>query len=374
MAKTCILYGAPCSLYTGKARAYLIKQGIGFREVTPAAQRFTNEVVPAVHRWRLPVVELPGPAYIQDSTVIIDHFEKQPEMVSRLPETPRQKIIALLIDLLGAEGMLRPAMHYRWNFKEENEGFLEQNFRTLVPANGGDVAAMTREAMNSMRQAAVSFGVVPAAFSVIEKVYEEFLDLLDKHFSRHPYLLGGKPSTGDFGLIAPFFAHLARDPYPSSMMKKRACHVFRWTERMNRADSDMGEFPDYPAAFLDADQIPDTLKAALKFIAEADLVAETAAAAECINQWLGENQPPAGARVKRGVGYGLFEIQGVPVKALAQPYRFFLLKRMQNAYADLDEPGQQAVQSLLAELGMESLLSITIDREVVRSDNLEVWQ
>jgi len=361
-------------LYTGKARAYLIKQGIGFRELTPSAERFTNKVVPAVHRWRLPVVELPDQTYIQDSTIIIEHFEKQPEISPRLPQTPRQQIIALLIDLLGAEGMLRPAMHYRWNFKEENEGFLEQNFRTLVPGSAGDAAAMTREAMDSMRQAAVSFGAVPAAFSVIEKVYEEFLDLLDAHFARHPYLLGGKPSIGDFGLIAPFYGHLARDPYPSAMMKKKAYHGFRWTERMNRADSDMGEFPDCPEAFLERDRIPETLKRALKFIAEADLVAETAAAAECINQWLRENHPPAGTRVKRGVGFGSFEIRGVPVQALAQPYRFFLLKRIQNTYTAMDEPGRQAVESLMRELGLEPLLAITIDRQVVRHDNLEVWQ
>jgi glutathione S-transferase len=156
MTETCILYGAPCFLYTGKARSYLIKQGIGYREISPGAQHFVNDVVPAVHRWRIPVIELSGPEYIQDSTMIIEHFEKQPRIPSLLPDTPKQKIISLLIDVLGAEGLLRPAMHYRWNFKDENNDFLKENFSTLVSDGSTEMA---EKAMDSMRKAGKFFGV-----------------------------------------------------------------------------------------------------------------------------------------------------------------------------------------------------------------------
>ncbi|MCF8095856.1 MAG: glutathione S-transferase [Desulfobacteraceae bacterium] len=371
MTETCILYGAPCSLYTGKARSYLIKQGIGYREISPGAQHFVNDVVPAVHRWRIPVIELSGPEYIQDSTMIIEHFEKQPRIPSLLPDTPKQKIISLLIDVLGAEGLLRPAMHYRWNFKDENNDFLKENFRTLVSDGSTEMA---EKAMDSMRQAGKFFGVRPQAVSVIEKIYEEFLELLDKHFSKYPYLLGGRPSIGDFGLIAPFYAHLSRDPYPSSMMKKRAPRVFRWTERMNRADGDMGEFPDCSVSWIENDEIPETLKEVLKFAGKEDLVAETTAAAECINKWLEQNNPAPGEKAERGVGFAEFEIRGVPVQALAQPYRFFLLARMQKAFAGLDEAGRRELQSLMEELELAPLLSVAINREIARHDNLEVWQ
>ena len=370
MSQPYILYGAPCSLYTGKARAYLLCQGIGFREIAPASEHFVNTVVPAVHRWRIPVMELPQGGWIQDSTMIIAHFENQPEMVSTLPETPGQRIAALLMDLIGAEGLLRPAMHYRWDFNEENEAFLLQNFRTLVPGGSDE---MTREAMGSMRQAAVSFGALPEAVPVIEAVYEDLLDLMNAHLVRYPYLLGGRPSIGDFGMIAPFYAHLARDPYPADLMKKRAPWVFRWTERMNRPDSDMGEFPDFSPAFLEDDEIPETLTAILRFISQTDLVAETEAAAACINQWLAENRPAYGERAKRGVGFAEFEIRGVPVKALAQPYRFFLLQRMQDACAALDEAGQAAARKLLESVHAAPLLSLSLDRKITRQDNLEVW-
>ena len=68
---------------------------------------------------------------------------------------------------------------------------------------------------------------------MIEAAYEELLDRLEAHFRVSPYLLGGRPSIGDFGMIAPLYAHLGRDPYPASLMKRRAPHCYRWVERMS---------------------------------------------------------------------------------------------------------------------------------------------
>ena len=70
------------------------------------------------------------------------------------------------------------------------------------------------------------------------------LDALDVHFQHYPYLLGGLPSIADFGSMAPLFAHLGRDPVPSSLMKNRAPNVHRWTERMNLPAIADGEFPE----------------------------------------------------------------------------------------------------------------------------------
>jgi hypothetical protein len=33
--------------------------------------------------------------------------------------------------------------------------------------------------------------------------------------------------------MGPLYAHLARDPYPSVLMKQQAQRVWRWVERMN---------------------------------------------------------------------------------------------------------------------------------------------
>ncbi len=372
MIEACVLYGVPFSLYTGKARAYLIKQRIPYRELVSATEQYFNVVLPAVHRWRIPTIEFPDGTFIQDGTIIVEHFDKQPGVESAVPPTPKQKVVSLLFDLIGMEGLLRPAMHYRWNFPDDNDGYLQQSFATLAPPGTEDPSAVAKNGMERMRAAAVAFGVVPETFAVVEELFEELLELLDKHFLQVPYLLGGKPSLGDFGLIAPFYGHLSRDPYPSSMMKKRAPRVFRWTERMNRTESDMGEFPEQKEAFLEGDDIPDTLKAVLKKIGE-DLVPESKAAAECINQWLADNNPAAGDPVERGVGFGEFELRGTKVTALAQPWRFFLLARVQTAFNELDDTQRQEVRDLMKDLGLAPLLTLTIDRQIKRHDHLEVW-
>ena len=77
--------------------------------------------------------------------------------------------------------------------------------------------------------------------------------------------------------------------------------------------------------------------------------------------------------VPRGVGFGSFELGGIADNALAQPFRFYLLKRVQNYYASLGEHQRKDVRELLAECDMSEVLAMTITRDIGRQNNLEVW-
>jgi hypothetical protein len=105
-------------------------------------------------------------------------------------------------------------------------------------------------------------------------------------------------------------------------MQQRAVHVFRWVERMNRPEPDIGEFPALSAEQLHdrqrADEIPETLINLLQHVAR-DFVPETLAACQLINNWLDDEKPPAQLVLERGVGMCEFAINGQPIKALAQP-------------------------------------------------------
>ena len=53
------LYGSPLSLYTGKARSYLIKNGVSYREVAPTTKHYLEEVLPkAGQRNSMPTIAL----------------------------------------------------------------------------------------------------------------------------------------------------------------------------------------------------------------------------------------------------------------------------------------------------------------------------
>lgn len=366
------LYGSPLSLYTGRARSYLIKSGISYRELTPVSTHYKEQVLPRAGKRRsIPVIETSNGEVVRDGVAIVDHFESSSGNTFS-PLTPKQNIVSLLFDVIGAEGLLRPAMHYRWNFPEENLEFLQFHFETLAPP-GPESKQRAAKQMDQMRGAAAAFGATPETTSVVESLYEELLGKLNEHFSQNPYLLGGKPSVGDFGLIAPLYGHLARDPKPLALMQSKAIRLFRWIERMNRPEPDCGEFAGSDEQFLADDEIPTTLIEVLQHIA-IDFVPETHAAAASINEWLEQQDDlPSGTEVQRGVGFGSFELRAQSINALAQPFRFYLLKRVQDYFASLNETDKAAVESLLQACDMSELLETRISRDIVRQNNLEVW-
>jgi glutathione S-transferase len=368
-----VLYGSPLSLYTGRARSYLIKAGLAYRETTPITRYYVEKVLPkAGGRRGVPTIETAEGEVIRDGAAIVDHYENEDGQPFS-PRTPKQRILSRLFDVIGAEGLLRPAMHYRWNFPEQNLDFLRFHFQTMTPRGEGREEKADAGA-DRMRAACMAFGAVPETFELVESLYLELLEKLNIHFSEQPYLLGGKPCIGDFGLIAPMYGHLGRDPKPLSLMQARAMRLFRWVERMNRSEPDVGEFEVQNGEYLADDKVPDSLIDVLKHIA-IDFVPETRAAAICINQWLDQQSDLApGTEVERGVGLGTFEVRGVTVNALAQPYRFYLLKRVQDEYAALGEDDQRDVAAMLAACDMRLILETRLSREIGRDNNLEVWQ
>jgi len=142
---------------------------------------------------------------------------------------------------------------------------------------------------------------------------------------------------------------------------------------MNRPDPDIGEYENQLLEYLPNDEVPDTLVAVLQHIA-IDFVPETLAAADFINHWLEDQQDmQSGTAAERGVGLSEIEIEGVTVRPLVQPYRFYLLSRVQQAFDELSQSDQQAVSGLLEQCDMRSLLDARLTRQIGRHNNLEVW-
>jgi len=374
MSKTHRLYAITHSLYSGRARSYLIKHQIPFQELSTGHESFKAEVLPKGKLATIPTLVTPEGEVIRDGAAIIEHFEAANGRPS-LPAGPKQRIISALFDVIGTDGLLRPAMHYRWNFPEDNLAFVRYHFlhsQRDTPERSEKTEAM----MNRMRHAAMIFGVTEQTQAVVESLYLDYLEALNTHFEQYPYLLGWRPSIGDFGLIAPMYAHLGRDPHPAKLMQQRAVSVHRWVERMNRYDQDVPEFFNAGTDFVEDDEVPESLMAVLRVLAE-DFVPETLAAADAINGWLAENNPEAGAaavgRLAQAPGTATFDLRGETIQALAQPHRFYLLQRVQDDYASLSEAEKAGVDAVLGESGMAAILKASLSRRIERADNLEVW-
>ncbi len=368
---TIVLYGSPLSLYTGKPRSYFIKAGLGYRETAHTTSHYNDVVLPkAGNRRGIPTIELENGDVIRDGTAIIDHFESQSGF-GFSPTTIKQNFISRLFDVIGMEGLLRPAMHYRWN-KPENLPMLKFHFQRLVPENM-DREALADQMMNAMRNAGQAFGAVPDTFELVESLYEEVVGKLSVHLGQYPYLLGYKPSMGDFGMIAPLYAHLGRDPAPLRLLQTQGIELLRWVERMNRPELDQGEFTQQGEDYLPEDQIPESLVNVLKVIAE-DFMPETRAATLFANNWLvGQNEMAQGTTAERAIGVSEFEVRGQKVNAIVQPFRFYLLQRLFAIYDDANTEEKDELDSLLALIDMPDLMQQRLTREIGRQDNLEVW-
>ncbi len=369
------------SLYTGKVRAYMRLNNIDFGERGAGHPEFTKTIIPAVGRWIIPVVVTPGGEILQDGTDILDTFEARGfSQHSLYPDDAVMRAISYVFELFGGEGLLRHAMHYRWNFDAENLAFIKHNFAEAFP-EGLTVkqqSAAFDQSSGRMRMAGAAFGVTPDTFEAIETSYAEVLNLLQAHFKTTYYLLGGHPTLGDYGLFNGLYAHLSRDPRPSMIMKTTAPRVFTWTERMNRSESrDEHALKGASKALFKTP--PETLKNLMRFIA-VDYLPELRAHISHANQWL-DARPDIATMTnglkspsERSIGFAEFMWRGLLLKTAVLPYRFYLLQRLQDHYDQSPQADKAAIRSVFDKTNLLDILDLRTQRRVERLNYMEVWR
>ncbi|WP_341711392.1 glutathione S-transferase C-terminal domain-containing protein [Erythrobacter sp.] len=379
---TYTLYGMAASLYTARARSYMRTNAVPFVEVKAGGEEFVGQVVPLIGRWIIPVIKTPEGAIIQDGVDIIDHLDGAGfSKWAIYPEAPALLVVAHLFELFGSHGLLRPAMHYRWNFDAQNLAFLRNGFRDVLPSGLPAEAedAVFEQASGRMRQAAVAFGVTPETYTLVEERYRLFLALFEQHLRAHPFILGGHPTIADYGMIGAMHAHLGRDPVPLHLMQTTAPNVFRWVERMTMTESFVDEsFARAAGELFDPDALPETLLALMRFVAE-DYLIELAAHVERANAWLADQDSAAldsafdAHEQAKVLGVAPFDWHGARIATVVLPYRFYLLQRLQEAHVATPEAERQKIETLFEETGLREILALRTNRRVERIDNCEVW-
>ncbi len=374
-----IFWGAYWSLYSGKVRPYLRKKGIDYVELNPSHPHFNEKILGTMGNLTVPVLEVPSGEFIADSTEIIEYLESKYPDNPMIPTDKPMAALAWLIHNYGSEGLHQPAMHYRWNTTEENRQFIIQEFeRGFETQEKRQASARTLGAdfAENMKAYLPILGVTPETVGAVEQATQALYNSLNAHLLEFPYLLGGRPSIADFGLMAPIYAHLGRDVSSSNELKVVAPALYRWIETMNNANITDPELWHVPTSYFSFDQLPDTLLAVLQTLCT-DYVPELIATADAYNEWLAEiPDRPAGSIIamdgQKATHQAIGEIeylkQGVKVSRVALLDCLTAHQRMAAVVDSMEDSERQDFYRMLDSVGGSEIRSLKLDRAMVRKD------
>jgi len=355
------LYGTEFSLYSGKARSYLRKKGVPFEEVKSTLKVYKNFIEPRTGVSYVPVVQTPDDQVYQDTTVIIDELEKRFPDHPVYPDTPMQKLAALLLEVYADEWLTIPAMHYRWNYPAMNSAFIYEEFGAVVAPRAPKFIQrfLGKKVGARFKKFVPALGIQEHNINAIEKSYVQLLTDLNTHLEQHDYLLGSKPSIADFGLIAPLYAHLYRDPAPGKLMRKKAPVVCQWVRRMINTEPAL-----QTGEFLADDQVPDTLLPILKRMA-AEQLPVLIDTDKRLHEW--KEQNPNAKQISRRIGSHNFSVEGVEAERAVIPYALWMFQRPVDYYQSLAD--RQVVDELLKEIGFGDALANGLSNRLARPEN-----
>lgn len=225
------IIGAEMSPYSVKVRSYFRYKAIPhqwiLRNAASQAEYETHAKMPII-----PLVVTPEGTGIQDSTPIIEQIEKLHPEPSIHPAEPVANFISTLIEEFGDEWGNKWMFHYRWARDVDQRCSAGRIARMRAPkASEEELAALAGQVRARMVERVWFVGSNDLTASQIETGFQDMLGMLEEHLAARPYLFGGRPAFGDFGLWGQLY-ELWTDPTAGALIEGNAPHVLDWIHRM----------------------------------------------------------------------------------------------------------------------------------------------
>ena len=238
------LYGGGGSPYSMKMRAILRYRRLPFNwyQITPTMRQMLKHDGPPV----IPILELPEDGSLHvDSTPLAYMLEERHEDRSILPADAQLAFISDLIEDMGDEWCTKMMFHYRW-YREIDQAYSSrQIISDNTPGARGEELEQLAAAIRDRQVSRMPLvGCTEQNAPMIEQSYLELLDILDGFVTRDEFLLGTRPSLGDFGLFGQLKV-LASDHTPMLIMRDRTPSVYDWVRRLDDASGIEGEWHSF---------------------------------------------------------------------------------------------------------------------------------
>ena len=224
------IIGAEESPYSVKVRSYFRYKGIAHEWLS----RFEASGLFQEHA-RLPLIPLvvtPDGRGMQDSTPIIEALEEEfTERGIRPPDTVAAFASALLEEF-GDEWGNKWMFHLRWAREIDQVGCAKRLAKFMMPnATDAEIDQAAKAVRERMVHRVWFVGSNAVTAPQIERSFRDALRLLESHFANRPYLFGGRPAFGDFGLWGQIYT-ARRDHTPRQIIEADAPNVSAWVDRM----------------------------------------------------------------------------------------------------------------------------------------------
>ena len=233
-----ICYGAENSPYSIKVRAYFRFKGIPCKWVVRYRDEAGYKTVARIPI--VPAVRKPDGTGLQDSTPIMEMLDRTyahaPHVPSAHPPDPLRRFVSQLLEEHGDEWANKEMFHYRWARPiDQRIVALRLVHDMLGPNSEADddtLSAMADTVRSRMRGRGFAVGSNATTGPLIEMAFVRSLAALERHLAGgRAFLLGGRPSLGDFGLAAQYYQALI-DPTAGQIMTATAPRVVAWCTRV----------------------------------------------------------------------------------------------------------------------------------------------
>ncbi len=337
------------SPYSAKTRSYLSYKGIEFDDRPPTLFDLGWTIRRAVWRPIMPTVRLADGTWLQDSSLILDHFEEARPTPSITPPGPTQRLAAALLDLFADEWLPMAALHYRWSIPANRDFAIDEFAKNALPPVP---RLLSRRLVRSMAAKMQGYrpilGVEAATIPGVEETTRRTLSALEATLTQHAYILGGRPSVADFSLFGPLWAHLYRDPGTTRLFDPYPALV-AWMERLRR-----GEHPQL-GEFLADDRVPEELRPLFECVLE-DQLPWVQTLVDAIDRYCADH--PQAVRAPRSLGSASFSIRGHLGTRTLVTFVQWKAQRARRAYDEAEGAADPWLRSLGAEEPERSIPTI----------------
>jgi glutathione S-transferase len=241
MSQPLRLIGLEMSPYSLKVRSYLRYKAIPFEWI--GRNRKTEALFQKHARVQLiPLVLFPDGEAMQDSTPILERLEAEHPEPSIHPAEPATRFLSELLEEFGDEWCNKLMFQYRWGVREDARSAASRIAALMMPDFPWKalrpilVPFMIRRMVPRMAFA----GANETNAGHLQRSWFRTVEQLEAHLADRPYLFGGRPAFGDFGVWGNLNQAYS-DPTCGRHLAREAPAVVRWIERMDSPKAE-GEF------------------------------------------------------------------------------------------------------------------------------------